>query len=189
MKRFTILLVTATTAFAADPAALYRTIRTNDLAALRAMIKDASDANTKDDHGVTALMNAASAGSAEAMKLLLDKGADAKAANQFGSTALMWSVTDIAKVRMLLDHGADVKAVSKQGRTALQLAALSDHSAEIVRLLLAKGADPKAVDGMGMTTLNAAALGNDTATIRLLVDAGVDVNASGNLMAADAIVG
>jgi ankyrin repeat protein len=189
MKRFTILFVTAATALAADSAALYRAIRTNDLAALRTMIKDASDANTKDDHGVTALMNTASTGSAEAMKLLLDKGADAKATNQFGSTALMWSVTDIAKVRMLLDHGADVKAVSKQGRTALQLAALSDHSAEIVRLLLAKGADPKAVDGMGMTTLNAATLGNDTATIRMLVDAGVDVNAAGNLMAADAIVG
>jgi len=184
MKRFTILLVTAATALAADPAAVYRAIRMNDLAAVRTM-----DANTKDDHGVTALMYAASAGSAEAMKLLLDKGADAKATNQFGSTALMWSVTDIAKVRMLLDHGADVKAVSKQGRTALQLAALSDHSAEIAKLLLAKGADPKAVDGMGMTTLNAATLGNDTATIRMMVDAGVDVNAAGNLMAADAIVG
>src|SRR5262249_52776275 len=121
-------------------------------------------------------------------KLLLDKGADPKAINMYGSTALMWSATDIAKVRLLLDRGADVKPVSKQGRTALQLAALSDHSAGIVRLLLAKGADPKSVDNMQMTTLNAATIGNDAETIRILIEAGVDVNAGGMLMAADAIL-
>jgi len=70
------------------------------------MLKDGADANTKDDHGVTPLVYAAAAGSVDAMKLLLDKGADAKGVNRFGSTALMWSVTDIAKVRLLLDHGA-----------------------------------------------------------------------------------
>jgi ankyrin repeat protein len=57
------------------------------------------------------------------------------------------------------------------------VAAFFNPSAEIVRKLLGKGADPKAVDHNGWTTLNAAAIGNDTATIRMLVDAGVDVNA------------
>jgi hypothetical protein len=42
------------------------------------------------------------------------------------------------------------------------------------------------VDANGITTLNAATLGNDTATIRLLVDAGVDVNAPGSALLADA---
>jgi ankyrin repeat protein len=190
LNRATFLLATATLAFAAGPGDnLYTAVRTNDLASLHNLVKDSATANAKDDHGVTPLMYAAAAGSIDSMKYLLEKGADAKSVNMFGSTALMWSVTDIAKVRLLIDHGADVKAVSKQGRTALQLAALSDHSAEIVRLLLAKGADPKTVDSMGMTTLNAATLGNDMETIRILVDAGVDVNTSGALMAADAIVG
>jgi ankyrin repeat protein len=182
-------LTLAALAFAAGPSDdFYRTIRANDLHRLETLLKTA-DANTKDDHGVTPLMFAAAAGSAEAMKLLLDKGADPKAVNMFGSTALMWCATDLAKVRLLVDRGADVKAVSKQGRTALQLAAMSDHSADIVRLLLAKGADPKAVDGMQMTTLNAATLGNDLESIRILVEAGVDVNAAGPLMGADAILG
>src|ERR1041385_7339047 len=172
-------LTLAALAFAAGPSDdFYRTIRANDLHRLETLLKTA-DANAKDDHGVTPLMFAAAAGSAEAMKLLLDKGADPKAVNMFGSTALMWCATDLAKVRLLVDRGADVKAVSKQGRTALQLAAMSDHSADIVRLLLAKGADPKAVDGMQMTTLNAATLGNDLDSIRILVEAGVDVNAAG----------
>ena len=190
LKRIATCLTASLLAFAAGPSDnFYGAIRTNDLSRLQGMLKDGADANTKDDHGVTPLMYAAAAGSVDAMKLLLDKGADAKAVNMFGSTALMWSVTDIAKVRLLLDHGADVKAVSKQGRTALQLAAMSDHSADIVRLLLAKGADPNAVDGMKMTTLTAATLGNDLETVRQLVQAGVDVNAAGDLMAADAIVG
>ena len=77
--------------------------------------------------------------------------------------------------RLLLDLGADPNKVAKSGRTALMVAAFSNPSAEIVRELLGKGADPKAVDHNGWTTLNAAAIGNDTATIRMLVDAGVDV--------------
>lgn len=155
---------------------LYTAIRANNLTRLEALLKQGASANAKDDHGVTALMQAAVVGSADAMKLLIDKGADVNAKNMYNSTALMWSVTDIKKVRLLVDHGADVNAVSKQGRTALFLAALSDHSADIVRLLIAKGANTKAVDGLGMTTLIAAAWGNDTETVRLLMDA-ADVNA------------
>ncbi len=50
-----------------------------------------------------------------------------------------------------------------------------------MRLLVAKGADVKAVDAFKTTTLMAAALGNDTDIIRMMIDAGVDVNA-GNIV-------
>lgn len=169
--------------------ALYAAIRANDLSRLQALLKKRTNANWKDDHGVTPLMYAATVGSPEAMKLLLDKGADANAANAFGSTALMWSATDITKVRLLLDRGAGVNAASKQGRTALLLAAMSDGSADIVRLLLAKGANPKAADKLNVTTLTAAAMGNDTETLRLLINTGVDVNAAASLQSVAAIVG
>ncbi len=81
-------------------------------------------------------------------------------------------------MRLLIDHGANVNAASKRGRTALLVAAMSDHSADIVKLLKEKGADLKAVDFLKTTPLRAAALGNDTETIRMLIDAGVDVNAA-----------
>ena len=90
----------------------------------------------------------------------------------------MWSVTDLRKVRLLLDRHADVNAVSKLGRTALFLAAMSDGSAGIVKLLIARGGNVKAIDGAKMTMLHAATSGNDTETIRMFVDARLDVNAA-----------
>jgi N-acyl-D-amino-acid deacylase len=122
-------------------------------------------------------MYAAVVGSPEAMNFLIGKGADPNAKSDSGATALIWSATDLAKVRLLLDHGADVNAATKRGRTPLLIAALSDGSAEIVRLLLEKGANAKATDAFKTTTLRGAAVGNDTETIRLLIEAGVDVNA------------
>ncbi len=110
------------------------------------------------------------------MRLLLDRGADVNAQNAFGSTALMWSVADAAKVRLLLDHGAQVNMAAKSGRTALIIAAFTDPSAEVVRLLLAKGAKVDVMDKRHVTPLNAATFGNDTATIRLLLEAGGDMD-------------
>ena len=169
--------------------AFYAAIRANDLSRLRAMLPRRASANVQDARGLTPLMYAAAVGSADAMKLLLDKGADPNVQNAFGSTALMWSVTDIKKVRLLIEHGADVKAASKRGRTALLLAAMSDHSADIVRLLMAKGADAKAVDAMKLTTLSGATGGNDTETVRLLLNASVDVNAAASLQRHSALFG
>lgn len=156
----------------------YAAIRGNELTRIAALIKEGADINGKDARGMTPLMHSAVVGSPESMKLLLDKGADPNVTNSAGSTALMFSVTDIAKVRLLLDHRADVNVASSRGRTALFLAAMSDGSADIVRLLIARGADVKTVDALKMTTLHAATWGNDIETIRLLVDAGLDVNAA-----------
>jgi ankyrin repeat protein len=156
----------------------YTALRANDLAGVNALLAGGSDVNAKDERGVTPLMYAAWVGSADAMKLLLDRGADPNATSGAGSTALMFSVTEMAKVRLLIERGADVKKATPRGRTALVLAALSDRSADIVKLLVASGADVKAVDAFKVTALTAAAVGNDLDTIRVLVDAGLDVNAT-----------
>jgi ankyrin repeat protein len=121
-------------------------------------------------------MYAAEIGSVDAMRLLIDRGAEVNRQNAFGSTALMWSVSDPAKVRVLLDHGAQVNTVARSGRTALIIAAFTNPSAEVVRLLLAKGAKVDVMDLRHVTPLNAATFGNDTATVRLLLDAGADIH-------------
>src|SRR5678816_4390294 len=104
----------------ADPSdAFYAAIRGNDLSKLQAILAGGASANHKDARGLTPLMYAAAVGSADAMKILIEKGADVNAKNAFDSTALMWSVTDINKVRMLLDRGADVNTVSTVSYTHL----------------------------------------------------------------------
>ena len=158
--------------------AFYSAIRANDLPKLQSLLAGGASAGLKDPRGLTPLMYAAAVGSSGAMKALIDKGADVNARNAFDSTALMWSVTDIDKVRLLLDHGADVNAVSKQGHTALLLAAMTDGSTPILRMLIAKGADVKAVDNLKMNGLLAAANANDADTVRLFLDAGLDPNSA-----------
>ena len=183
LKRIAAALLLCTSVVSAQDAgpssdAFYSAIHDNDLKKLQALLKGGANPNVGDPRGgATPLMYAAAVGSAGAMTLLVDSGANVNATNASGATALMWAVTDLEKVRLLLARGADPKAVSKSGRTALMLAALTDNSADVVRMLLARGADVKAVDGFKSTTLHAATQGNDLETIRQIVDAGVDVNA------------
>ena len=166
----------AVAAMAQDPEKFYSALRDNNLTQLKALLEQKGSANVESNRGITPLMYAAEIGSLDAMRLLIDHGADVNAQNDFGSTALMWSVSDPAKVRLLLDHGANVNLLARSGRTALIIAGFSNPSAEVVRLLLAKGAKVDVMDTRHVTPMNAATFGNDTATIRLLLDAGADVN-------------
>jgi ankyrin repeat protein len=171
-----LLAILAVVAMAQDPEKFYSAIRQNNLTELKALLDQKADANVADDRGITPLMYAAEIGSVEAMRLLIDRGADVNRQNAFGSTALMWSVSDPAKVRLLLDHGADVNITARSGRTALIVAAFTNPSAEVVRLLLQKGAKVGVMDQRHVTPMNAATFGNDTETVRLLLQAGADIN-------------
>jgi ankyrin repeat protein len=150
-------------------------IRNNDLRDLQAAVEQGAGVNSRGDRETTPLMYAAAFGSLESVKLLL--AAQVNAHNAVGATALMWSVTEPAKVRLLVEHGADVNAKSTTGRTALLLAALHNGSDEVVDLLIAKGADVHARDNRGLTFLLAASAACNSRQVRLAVDAGLDVNA------------
>ena len=155
---------------------VYLAVRTNDLQQLKTLVT-AANVNDRDERGITPLMYASWVGSIDALKMLLDLGANPNLQNVNGSTALALAVTQPDKVRILLERGADANIATKAGRTPLLLAALSDDSAPVVRALLDHGADIHAVDAMKTTGLIAAAEGNDIDTIRMMVDAGLDVNA------------
>ncbi len=181
MQKACVLAILAVAAMAqtrdnGDPEQFYTAIRENNLTQLKSLLDRAGSANLTDERQVTPLMYAAAAGSLEAMRLLIDRGADVNAQNAYGATALMWSVYDPAKVRLLLDHGAEVNAIAKSGRTALIIAGFTNPSAEVVRMLLDKGAKVPVMDSRHVTPLNAATFGNDTAAIRLLLDAGADID-------------
>ncbi len=155
--------------------AVFEAIRNDDLAFLKSMPN--SDVENTDGRGATPLMHAAAFGSAEAMKLLLDKGANVNAKNNFDATALLWAACDPVKTRTLIEHNADVNAKSKQGRTPVMIAARCDGNSAIVSMLLSKGADPNVSDSLGVTALHQAAHAGDVESIRLLIGKGADVNA------------
>ncbi len=103
---------------------LIQAIRNNDLASLKAnLAKGGGVVNTRDQRGSTLLMHAAAIGSPEAVKLLLESGADVNAKNEVEATALILGAGNPAKARMLVEKGADVNASSKMGRTPLLIAA------------------------------------------------------------------
>lgn len=172
-----MLVLCAVAAVAQEPSdGFYRAIRNNDLASLRALITS-SGVSIKDQHESTPLMYAAAYGSLDAMKLLLDAGADVNAKNAFDVTALLWCTNDLAKVRLLVEKGANVNVRSKQGRTPLLIAATHDGNSGVVKLLIEKGADVAARSQGQNTALIEAADSNDTDSVRILLAKGADVNA------------
>jgi len=82
----------------------------------------------------------------EAVRLLLDCGAQLEACDKREWTALHWSVADghCESARLLLERGADVDAAGSNGWTPLFLAARNEQL-ELVSLLLGAGADVQSV--------------------------------------------
>lgn len=149
-----------------------------DAAGVRRLVAAGAAVDAVDESGSSGLMYAALYADVPTMRLLLDRGANPNHADSAGATALIWAISDEAKVRLLLKRGAEVNVAAKlTGRTPLLIAAGRPGSAPVVRMLLKRGADPKARDKKGETTLTRAAYSGDPEILRLLVDRGVDVNA------------
>ena len=152
---------------------LIQAIRNNDLASLKASFAKApAVVNTRDQRGSTLLIHAAAIGSPEAVKLLLDSGADVNAKNEVEATALILGAGNPAKARMLVEKGADVNASSKLGRTPLLIAASCESCTATVKLLLDKGANPNAKDKDGNSPITAASWVNNLDVVKLLVAKG-----------------
>ena len=112
----------------------------------RILDDDPDQARALSDDGFTALHLAIFGGQEDAMRLLLERGADPNVV----------STSDIAKVpplgtaafvrsvplaRLLLERGADPNGRGEGGFTALHSAAQNEDE-ELARLLLERGADP-----------------------------------------------
>jgi ankyrin repeat protein len=122
--------------------------------------------------GTTPLLRAAKAGDHVVMKLLLEKGADARLANRNGVTPLMaaagvgTSDADttgryktqeevIESIKLCLDAGVDIDAVDSNGRSALFGAAQQGFD-KVVAYLASRGAKVDITDRNGRTALDAA---------------------------------
>ena len=132
-----------------------------------------------DGPGLPPLVDAAKNADWEAVRVLIDQGADVNVAAADGTTALHWASywDDVAGAELLIREGADPGAANDLGATPLWNAALNGSSA-MVRRLLEAGANPDAALILGETVLMTAARSGNADVVRQLLAEGADPNQS-----------
>lgn len=115
---------------AADILQLVALLDRNDTAAFTSQIRTLEDANAmRSDNNKTILMYASWIGNAEAVKVLIDKGADINAQDSGGATALHLAAwkghTDLALY--LIQNGASGSTMSSEGMTPLDIAMMREN--------------------------------------------------------------
>jgi ankyrin repeat protein len=158
-----------------------------DAGKARLLLERGARADARAKSGYNALLVASRfRGSAEVIRLLLDRGATVSTPKgkpaAFGANPVLWTAYsgDIEATRVLLDSGARIEgAVSLGGLlppwTALQIAAMQGDAA-MVDLLASRGADVNAGDSFGVTPLSRAVLRNSLPTAKVLLTRGAKVN-------------
>ena len=129
--------------------------------------------------GPPRLIEAAKDGDWEAVRILLEQGADVTVTAPDGATALHWASywDDDETGELLIRASADVNAANDLGATPLWIASLNG-SALMVRSLLEAGAEPNAALISGETPVMTAARTGSPRVVELLLAAGADPNAS-----------
>ena len=125
------------------------------------------------------LLEAAKVGDWEAVRSLVEQGADVTATAPDGATALHWASywDDVETAEFLIGAGANVNAANDLGAAPLWVASLNG-SAPMVRSLLAAGADPNAALLSGEAPVMTAARTGNPGVVEALLAAGADPNAS-----------
>ena len=158
---------------------LIKSIRSKDVTAVRALIKQRVDVNAPQGDGATALHWAAHVDDLAIADLLIRAGAKATVANENGFTPLHLACTNrnAAMVERLLSAGADANAASLNGETVLMTCARSG-GAQAVKALLVKGARVNVKEkAHEQTALMWAAAQRHRDVTELLIEAGAEINA------------
>ena len=128
-----------------------RTLRRAGLVALCALATGLSGLATAPADSSVA--DAAQRGDEDAVRALLDQGADVQTAHTDGMTALHWAAQrgHVEMAEVLIYAGANLDAVTRIGHhTPLHVASRSGH-AEVVRVLLEAGSDATTQTSSGTT--------------------------------------
>jgi len=125
------------------------------------------------------LVEAARAGDFEAVRDLIDSGADVNLAASDGSTALLWAAyqSHPEMAEALIAAGADTNLANNYGVTPL-LEASRIGDAAVIEVLIAGGANIELAHPEGTTPLMAASLTGRAGAVSTLLEHGADPNAA-----------
>jgi len=191
-----------------SPQTLFEAIRSNDAAAISALLDGDPSLVDARVNGVTPILFAVYNGHAELAQLFLDRGAamtfaeacalgeEARALQMLDADPALLAVNSEdgfppvglaiffrhpTLARQLIERGANVNAAATNAfRVAPIHAAAAVRDAGMVRLLLARGADANARQQLGYTALHTAAQHGDGEIVELLLAHGADPRAAGD---------
>ena len=164
---------------AGDAQRLVDAIQSQDVEAVRALLKQKLDVNAPLADGSTALHWAVQRDDLAIADLLIRAGARAKVANDLGATPLHLACVNRngAMVQRLLKAGGDPNATLERGATVLMECARSGDVTS-VRALLANGASVNDNEPLHhQTALMWAAAQQHPQVVEALIEAGADINA------------
>ncbi|HUO68784.1 MAG TPA: ankyrin repeat domain-containing protein [Gammaproteobacteria bacterium] len=169
-----------------------------DVRSVQALLGAKADPNLTNRYGIGPMHEAALRADAGLLKTLVDAGADVDLALPQGETPLMLAsrTSGVDAVRLLIQHGAKVNVVEHwQGQTPLMYAAANDRG-EVAAALIAAGAEVNArtplndlperkpavryfveIPLAGLTPVMFAARHGAVSALRVLIEAGADLNA------------
>ncbi|UYV68527.1 hypothetical protein LAZ67_6000048, partial [Cordylochernes scorpioides] len=151
----------------------------NDSELFRLFIEKGADINAKKDNGVSILMMVAKMGNVDCFNCLLNAGADTKHVDKAGNSALFYAAGSQCPeiLEYFLKSGFDVNVRNNEGQTPLMFTRNYGTKNMInIKMLLYSGADINARDNAGDTVLSLAINYAHYENIRLLVEAGIQVD-------------
>jgi ankyrin repeat protein len=165
---------------------LRRAVREGNLATVKLWLSYGANANIQDDKENPLFIGAVNNNHLDIAQCLLEAGADVDAKDNSGNTALMYAADkgNIQKVQWLVEHNANIHATNATGQTILGISILAptlDRRAmdgkynDISCYLLSRGAKLNAQEKSTNNGLAHAVEARDLATVRFLLNIGVDV--------------
>ncbi len=170
-----------------------------DVELVKALLDKGANPNLRNEYGAFPLSEAVQQGSQVIIDLLLSHKADANLGNVEGETALMVAARagNLPAAQALLKAGAKVNAKESWGGQTAVMWAAAQSQTEMLKLLIKNGADvnmqgamrlwdrrtlseprPKDMNKGGFTPLLYAARQGCTDCVKILKDAGADINAT-----------
>lgn len=140
-------------------------------------VHNATDINTTDSRGRTALHMASMYGLDDFIKIMIEKGADVNRLDSSNLSPIHYSLIgkNVSTFILLAENGADINFTTPSGMSVVHIA-VSAHLTQIIRYLHKRNVFLDPVDLSGYTPLYLAAYHGDSYIMILLVKYGADIN-------------